>query len=452
MATNTPPPRTPSPSAAGEQARPLPGSWEGVLEQAREYAGNGNSQAIGQFEKVINGLAKLPESRRRAKDGRLQTVYLQAVIGLQSFYATRDRFEDALGVIQAALPQAGDEERLYLEEHIIGLQFMAGYNDTAIAKLRARAEADDSDITDWNAVVWGYIRSDRPHEALPLLDTLEERLGAAPPADAESGDTSTASVTAPDTAAATAADAEDDSDSTDADDLANEEDDADEEDDPQFVRAALDGMRGVTLIETGDYEGGIAAFERSLTYPASPFRNSLHLLYSRLSNAGHYEAALRFIQRDGRNPIRAGFWRGLTYQRQDRRDDARAAWRSLSELDQQQLGRAPVEYTLAQFYLGDPEGATLSNLLEALREMEQPNWSLLMLAGVGFAARGDNDTAANDFRLAVSMVKSLGEGRKLPVGVWQMVRDIFTPEQAERFAPYFQMPLPKTHSQGETQS
>ncbi|MEX1021272.1 MAG: hypothetical protein WDZ49_16545, partial [Litorilinea sp.] len=140
MATTSPPPRPPRSlrsqprNAQGQaqdpaQPRPLPGSWEGILGLAREQARNSNAQAIGNFEKVINGLAKLPETRRRAADGRLQTVYMQAVVGLQSFHATRDRFSDAMRVIQDALPQAGDEERDYLEQHLIGLQFMAGEND-----------------------------------------------------------------------------------------------------------------------------------------------------------------------------------------------------------------------------------------------------------------------------------------------------------------------------------
>lgn len=393
--------------------------------QAREYAGNGNPQAISHFEKVINGLAKLPEARRRAADGRLQSLYLQAVVGLQSFHATRDRFAEALEVIQSAAPNTNGEEREYLDQHIIGLQFMTGQNEAALAGLRTLAELPDSDITDWNPVIWGYIRADRPHDALPVLDELAQRFGVADrgeaiPDDDEAHDPA---ESAPDTPATP---------------------DMDADEDPRFIRAAIDGMRGVVLLETGDMEGGIAAFDRSLEYEPGPYRNSLHLLYTRLSNAGRHEDALRYIQRDSRFPARAGFWRGLTYQRMGRRDDARAAWRAVTELPPQELQRAPVEVTMASFYLGDPQGQTLTNLLDAIRNMEQPNWTMLMLAGVGFVIRKDYNTALNDFRLAISMVKSLGEGRKMPVGVWHMIKDLFNEEEAERFASFFDLPLPKS--------
>lgn len=399
------------------QGRVLPGSWEGVLDQAREHAQNGNTKAVTLFEKVINGLARLPLERRRANDNRLQNYYLGAVIGLQSFYARRDRFEEAMAVVRDAIPHAENDDHTYLQQHLIGLQFMAGQNEAALQKLRAEAEAESQDATDWSPVVWGYIRCDRAHEALPLLDELAARYGVKQAAESQA-----------------------DSDATQQESVgANEE--AEER---AYNAAALDGLRGVVLVETGDFDAGIEAFQRAIDSTQSPYRDSIHLIYTRLTNTGRHEDALHFIQRDSGHPVRAGFWRGLVYHRQGRHEDAKAAWRAITEMGDEAVQRAPVEATLAQFYLGDPKGETLSNLLAAIREAEHTHWTLFMLAAVGFAARGDRDTAISDFRLAVGLLKSLSEGRKLPVNVWYMVKDLFKPEDVEFYAQFFEMPLPKS--------
>jgi tetratricopeptide (TPR) repeat protein len=432
------PPQT-STRRGGDQpsGRMLQGSWEGILEQARDFARNGNPEAIPLFQKVITGISRLPEARRRAAEARLHGFYLRAVMGLQSFYATRDRFDDAIQVLEEARPHVDDEERGFIDEHIINLQLMAGHNDTALASLRRQADEPDSEVTDWNPVVWGYIRSDRTREALSLVDELASRYGVDREPAASSAKHIGSETDQEAMAERVAEQAESRAESDEAD--------------PAYIRACLEGLRAVVLVELGEYEAGIEAFERSLAVANSPYRHSLHLLYTRLSNAGRYDDALRLIQRDDRYPARRGFWRGLTAYRQGYSDDARAAWRAVGDLDMDELRRAPVESTLARFYLGDPQGETLSGLLGAIRESENPNWTLLMLAGVGFARRGDRETAQNDFRLAVSLLKATGEGVRLPVGVWYMVKDIFKPEDVELFSQYFEMPLPnKTAESGRT--
>lgn len=437
--SNAPSPRLPSmpgsPTApqqrsGGREPQPLPGSWEGILEQAREYAQNGNPEAVPLFEKVINGLGKLSLERRLAKQRRLQDLLLAAVIGLQSFHARRDNFELTLGVVDNAIPLCDPEDRDYLEQHRIGLKFIMGRNDEGLEALRSRSEETAEELIDWSALIWGYIRCDRGHEAVAILDDLAERYHV-PRAivDSQKSDNSEAEADSPPAATeGTATDTQGPEGETDLQ-AQNE--------------SAYLALRGIVLTEIGQVEAGIRSFSRSLVYPDAPYRNSLFLLYSRLANMGYYEEALRFIQRDSGQPARAGFWRGLIYLRQGRREDARAAWRGVAELDQATANRAPTEAILSQFYLGDDSGEILGQLLTAIRETEHLHWTLFMLAAVGFAARGDRDTAVHDFQLAIGMLKAYGEGRKLPVTLWYMVKDLFKAEDVESYARFFEMPLPK---------
>ena len=88
------------PATPDKKAIVIKGSWEDVLQQAQHLAGNQNDEAIPAFQKIVQRLSMLPEAQRMANNERLQTICLQAAYQLQAYLTLRERYDEALTVLE----------------------------------------------------------------------------------------------------------------------------------------------------------------------------------------------------------------------------------------------------------------------------------------------------------------------------------------------------------------
>ncbi len=383
-------------SPAQSAPQPIKGSWEDIFLQAQQYARNYNDQAIPLYRKVVDGLVALPAARRDAANRRLRNILMAAALDLQGYYNVRDRYEDALGVLEQLRPIVDDDEREMLDGLTVEVLLQAGRADDAFAKLRAAAEEPGAQLGDWGQLVMAYIRAGVPGQAIPVLEKMAEIVDTTPPTP--------------------------------------ERTEADERSDLAYIA----GLRGITLLELGDLDGGIAAFDNVVTLGGA-YAKHLHLVYGRLIHHGRYADALRFIDMDHERPVRAGFWRGVSQFHSDQRAKARQTWDSVANTDVMKADPSSImEFVLAHYYLGDPEGIGLETVLAAIREQRTIPWLIFYLVGIGWAVRGDLSAAKSNLQLAVTQRKSVAEGTKLPKHYWFFAKDVVKPEYIPEIRSYFE--------------
>jgi tetratricopeptide (TPR) repeat protein len=396
-------------------APPIKGSWEDLLNQARQHAINYNDQAVLLYRKVFDGLRRLPESQRKGGKGRLQSILMLAGMELQGYLNTQDRYDEALEVIDQLRAVTTEPDNDFWDSHRIDILLQAGRNEEAFGRLHQRAEAEDAELGDWGQLIMAYVRAGRSAEALPLFSAMEAHLAAKQDV-APLADQAEAVGEAPNPQALEPA--------------ANE---------AERTSSYIAGLRGVVALELNQWQEGIQHFEEAMA-AGGAYADNLHLLYGRLVNLGRYSEAERFIGKDQKRPIRAAFWRGLALSRQGNRSAAQAAWERAAKLDPTKDDPDSfVENVLIRYYLGDTGGNALSAVLRAIREQQRTvPWILFFLAAVGWLLRGDDVSARSNFNLAISQRKASADGAKLPYHLWQMVSDLFSPEIQDQYRSYFE--------------
>ncbi len=383
------------PSRAGQQTnRPVvKGSWEDLLAQAHQKAINHNDEAIPLYQKLVDRLARLPENARRAGNNRLQDILLEAANHLQSYLLIRDRYDEALALIQQLQKEIDLENRRFWARHEADVLMQAGRFDQALARLEELAgqeEAAERDFIHW---IFSALEIGRLDAARKGLEALEQFLLSPERAEAE-------------------------------------------EEEPHQRELLLLHQKLLVAMEAGEWEQGIAYYEEANRLSSSPLNP--FLVYTRLILQGRYEEALPFINRDP-GAIRAHFWRGLTYQLLGRPREAQEQWKQAVRQDlSQNQERAILEFTLSQYYLGDPEDFGLSTILSVLRGDREPNWILLWLAGVGWAIRNNLESARTNMEVSLRQLKAQAAGRRFPYRLWFMSKELYTPEQREALAPLHQ--------------
>lgn len=383
--------------------QPIRGSWEDLLSQARQKAANFNDEAIPLFYKVFDGLCKLPEDRRTQGDGKLQTLLVHSALALQGYLNLRDRYDESLDVLARARDASDANMRGEWEAQIADVLLQAGRTDEGIARLYDLATQPDAEAGDWARLVMALVRVHRPQAALPYLDEAEQRLAA------RVGD-----MTA----------------------VVEEGEDA-----PEVGSEAsyLADLRAVVALESHDWKAGVAAFEQALERN-SAYSQHLHLVYGRLINAGRYEDAVAFLNRDQGRPVRSGFWRGLSLFKQGKVNDAKRVWERVTEIKAEQAEPGSLfEYVLSHYYLGDEAGTAMAGVLGMIRQQQQSvMWSLFLLAGLGWAMRKDMVSARSNIEIAVTQRKSAAEGKLLPYQYWQMVVGLLDEEAQSALSGFFE--------------
>jgi tetratricopeptide (TPR) repeat protein len=368
--------------------------------QAQQYARNYNDDAIPLYRRVVEGLLALPVAQRDAADGRLQNLLMAAALDLQGYYNVRDRYDDALDVIAQLRPAAKQDAQEMLDSLRVEVLMLAGRNDEALAELRVAAEAPDATLGDWGQLVMAHARVGRADETGPILDHM---VTAFVPDIAPDQTMELTAVT----------------------------------DEQRNDLAYIAGLRGVAALERGDADTGIEQFQRVLDLGGA-YAQNLHLAYGRLVLLGRYDDALEFITKDTGRPVRAGFWRGVALHHSGEHARAKRTWEQIVTSNAISADQASImEYVLSHYYLGDPEGQGLEIVLRGIREQRTVPWTILALAGLGWAVRGDERMAKHNLELAVTQRKSVAEGQKLPDNYWFFMQDVGKPELAPHLQGYF---------------
>jgi hypothetical protein len=374
---------------------PIKGSWEDLFLQAQQLARNYNDQAIPLYRKVVDGLLALPAAQRNAAKRRLHNLLMAAAMGLQGYYNVRDRYDETLKLLAQLQPVVDEDERDMLEGLSVEVLVQAGRAGEAFAKLRSAAEAPGAELGDWGQLVMTYIRAGQPAQAIPVLEKMAEVIDSTP--------------ASPDRSA----------------------------EDERSELSYLAGLRGITLLELGDLDGGISAFE-DVVKLGGAYTNNLHLVYGRLIHHGRYAEAQRFIDLDHARPVRAEFWRGVSRLHMGQTAKAHQLFDSAVSADVAKTDQNSImEYVLAHFYLGDPEGVGLEIVLSGIREQQVVPWLLFYLAGIGWTLRDDLRAAKNNLQLAVTQLKSVAEGSKIPKQYWFFAQDIVPAEHLDELRGYF---------------
>ena len=387
--------------ATQDQAAPekepiiIKGSWEDLLQQAQQLAGNQNDDAIPLYQKIVTRLSKLPIAQRLANNERLQQIFLHAALQLQSYLTLRERYDEALAVLDEAHTAADEEGQDAIAYQKVLVLLMAERLEEAFAHLRTAATALTADISDWGALTLQYLRHNRLAEA---ASTLEEATAWAE-AQISGGEVD--------------------------DETAGE------------YRGYIADLRADLSIQQGNWDEAAAYYTVALEQDPLYKQNS-HLFYMRLLQHGQPERALPYIQRDQQHPIRAGFWHGVAYHRLGQPEEAEEQWLKVLKIDPKQSQEPSFsELILTHYYLGDKERIGLSNVLRVIQESRRYDWQTLFLAGLGWAIQGRLDNAEANFQIAVNQRRMAGQGKLLPKQVWDYCVDLLDAEVQASVTKYF---------------
>jgi len=371
---------------------PIKGSWEELLLRAQQMIAQQNDDAIGVLHRLIDRLAALPAAQRQMGQQRLEQILHLAATDLVFYLTYRDRYAEAMALIERIQPAVSEERRTHWQRHSAAIRLQSGAVEDGLTALRTLAAAGD--IDDWGDFILTALRFDRLEAAADALQQAEHTLGRMVVAGLDDKEA-------------------------------------------QAQRAQIAYLRARYALATGEISDSLAWTEYAMASDHF-FADHPAYFYTHLVENGHYAEALGLIRRDEANFVRAGFWSGLAMQRMGRTAEAEQQWR--------QLLRTPLpkdepvdlfEYILTHYYLGDPEGRGLALALDTIREQDDSVHGLFFLAGLGWALRGDMTAAHANLRLALMRSKSTATGRYLPQQWWAFCTDLLAPPPLNSLATYF---------------
>lgn len=384
--------------STGQQPSPLviKGSWEDLLNQAHRAAANQSDEAIALYAKVRNGLARLPETHRRANNGKLHEIWEAAAANLHVYLTQRERYDEALDALGAMDEIVDEDERKAWGQRRALVLAQAGRTQEALDALQSLAEAPDARLSDWGNRVTQLVKLKRLDEATAVIAEAERWAEQAQAAGSDIGMT---------TAEAT---------------------------------AYLENLRSIVALVAGNYDQAIAHYEAACDHDAH-YRERPELIYMRLLTHGQPGLALPWIERDARHPVRAAFWHGVALKRLGKPDEARRKWeQNAKAANQQPSNEMFLDLVLNFYYLGDTEGVGLNGVLRALQSGGAQSWLMLYLAGLGWLLRGNLNHARTNFALALGRRRAAAEGARLPLEVWMHCTDLLDEETQNQVAEYFE--------------
>ncbi|MCB9137219.1 MAG: hypothetical protein H6642_02590 [Caldilineaceae bacterium] len=372
-----------------DNAPAIKGSWESKLEEAQRLAEDYNPAALPLYESLFTRLGKMPAKIRRAADGRLQDIFVQAGYGYQRMLTWAGQYADSIAVADRLIDELPEDDRGVWMVYQINLLVRAQKYDQTFEYMRRYhdwEEYDEIDALRHTAVV--QLRMERPDDAAATLATLDQVI-----ADR---------------------------------DVSREARQRDE------AYAAQVGVE-LALLEK-EFDRAEELFQKAIQDPA--YRD-FSRLYTEFIRAGEAERALPYIKRDQQHPIRAGFWHGLALRRLGNEAGAQARWEDILESDISDSDEESIsEYILADYYLNGADGMGLDILLAALADESNVPWQVHALIGVGWLLRRNLPNARVNLRRAHNQYREF-YGDRLPSAFWYHVTDLVTAKEAEKIAQYF---------------
>jgi len=376
----------------GAPATLIKGSWEEKLIRGQKLIAAQNDDAIGLLQSLIDRLANLPESQRRAANQRLDRILLQAITDLVFYLTYRDRYAEALANTTLAERLSAPEHGVVWQQHSAALLLQSGDLDAAFALLDRIAR--EGDFTHWHDLVMSALRHHRLDIAQAALDEAERAVNRV---------------------------------------IAT----LDNEPEIRQTRAQLAYLKAHVALEQDKIEECMAWAQYAMT-TSDFFSSNPGYFYVQLVHRGYYREALTLIHHDQTNPMRAGFWGGLAFYRRGEQEQAEQRWRQALRAPLPDEGTVDfLEFVMAHYYLGDKEGRGLASVLDDLRQQQDVAFGQLFLAGLGWALRNDRTAAHSNFRLAVMRSKSTASGRLLPHFWWAFCADLLPASEHDDYARYF---------------
>jgi tetratricopeptide (TPR) repeat protein len=383
-------------TARPQNAPVIKGSWEDLLAQAHRAAANQSDEAIALYEKVRDGLQRLPEKVRAANEGRLKELAEEAAANLHVYLTQRERYDEALAALAYLEERADEETRLGWRQRRAMVLALAGRHEEALQQMRTLAESADGRLVDWGNLAIQYTRLHRFAEAEAIINEAIAWVEQARLAGTWT------------------------------------------ETEPAEDAAYLANLRSVLAIAAGRFAEGVAHYEESAELDPY-YRERPYLLYVRLMFHDQMELALPWFQRDKLHPIRAGLWHGVALKRMGKPDEARKRWEQTArQVNEKTNNEEFVEAVLLYYYLGDEEGNGLSASLQVLQSGGTQSPVLFFLAGLGWMLRGNVKSARTNFAVALTRRKAVAESSKLPPELWQHCRDLLSEEDQEAIREFFE--------------
>ena len=109
---------------------PIRGSWEDLIERATQLDPTESDLAIDLFQRVWDGLRRLPPAQLLRANRRLQVLLRTAMVGLIRCYNARDRWQDSLALFGQATPLFDEEsDQEFIRVHVTDILLLAGHTD-----------------------------------------------------------------------------------------------------------------------------------------------------------------------------------------------------------------------------------------------------------------------------------------------------------------------------------
>ncbi len=359
---------------------PLPDSYEGILQRARQARETGEvRETLALYERLIDRLGRLSE-RILARRPELRDMLFEARTELAELLPAVGRFAEAIE-IKRTLLETHPEEADAWRRDIAFLQIAQGQVERGLAALRTLAEEKPDDIQRWIALGTEARIEGRFTESQTALDRALE-VGS----------------------------------------------------DDQKLLAFAHYQRFELFKKMGQVNEALAAWEQSVALDPEA-EQSVREIYAMLTEVGRYNEALRYVARD-ENELQAGFQRGLIAWLTGKPIQARDEWQAVAELDPREFDYGYESWAEAVLRLGDPEPA-----LEELQQLltYYPESRLFVLAGIGWAMREDLRLATALFQQAINLRRfERPPQHKLDSRDWHLLDSLIADEQAKaELRPYF---------------
>jgi tetratricopeptide (TPR) repeat protein len=360
----------------------LPGSYEDLFFRAQGLAEAGApEQAIDLYSRLLERLGRLSEGILARRPG-LRNVQLRACLELAGLLQSEGRYAEAIGVEEKLLQTHPDQSRLWRRDLAI-LRTAKGEVDQGIGELRALAEEDPTNVSNW------------------IVLATEARI------EGRFAESQTAFVQAL-AAASRTVDAK--------------------------VLAEIHFGRFRLFEAMGELDQAVAAWEEALAAEPS-VQHTVREVYQMLTGAGRYAQALEYVARDD-NALQAGFQRGLIAELTGHPEEATQEWQAVAALDPMGFEQGHGCWVEAVLRLKEPMPA-----LEQLQQLLRHHGSvrLLVLAGIAWAMHGDKEPAQELFEQSIRLLRhSRPAKQKLDSADWHLLTGLVADEEIKAaLRPYF---------------
>lgn len=412
----------------------IPGSWEARTWEAGQLLQADDPQGLELALKLIARLSSFNAAQLDAGDGLLKRLHARNTRNAVDYLVYHGRYPEAVELHRNLLDDiAGWFGSATLVNARASLLRLAG-DEPAALDLWSQwhtAESRPKTPMDWFLYIntmaeWGRVED--AERALPEF----ERVATAYEQNAEQ---------------AMVAPQDDDLDDDLYDDFDEESDEeaADTLNRIATMRADILWIRARMAADQGRWSQAAAHFHAALRSEASAYAN-WQVVGIMLSH-GEIARAEELINKARDESPMCYYLRGVAAHRRGKLKKARFMWEAAVLADAPEEFEEAIDFcysAYALFALGDEQGG-LKLALTALRGPYRNNWPLLVAAAIGWARRGNLQTALTNLQHAVRIQrKDTYVSHLLPASHWFFVSELLSPDQQEAFRPFFEPSTPPT--------